>query len=261
MEIVKILPKQGQLTPTGWVLPATLSQDEWADIGIKFNAVSGAVQWAWGDWWNAGNFEQGERKRIVESDGWNGPAYQTLKDYGMTSEKFARANRLSNVSFRHHRECSSLPNDESSKLLEWCEKEQPTIKRIIEKVKEVKAWLAQGWTTDQIERKELIESGYTVVASQKKNDKGVPVDNALIAWADQQNKMVEIGRNTKWGNPFEMPADGNRDTVCDNYEDHYFPYKLSLNNKINELRGNVLVCWCYPERCHGDFLKEMANEA
>lgn len=256
MDLIKLLPSKGTLTKTGWELPATLTKDEWVNYGSRFAELGGAVQWGWGDWWNSGNFEHGERKRIVESDEWNGLAYQTLKDYGMVSEKFARANRVDNVSYRHHRECSSLVLEEALKVLEWCDENQPTIKETIDKVKEVKAWLAQGWTTDQLERKAMIEAGYTVVAS-KRDDK----DSALIAWADQQNKMVEIGRSTKWGNPFEIPNDGDRDMVCDSYEKHYFPYKLKLNDQINELRGKVLVCWCYPERCHGDHLKELSNEA
>ena len=28
---------------------------------------------------------------------------------------------------------------------------------------------------------------------------------------------------------------------------------------LPELRGKDLVCWCAPERCHGDILIELAN--
>jgi hypothetical protein len=30
--------------------------------------------------------------------------------------------------------------------------------------------------------------------------------------------------------------------------------------KIHTLKGKVLACWCYPERCHGDYLAEWANK-
>lgn len=27
-----------------------------------------------------------------------------------------------------------------------------------------------------------------------------------------------------------------------------------------ELKGKDLVCWCKPQRCHGDYLLQLANE-
>ncbi|CAK0762234.1 hypothetical protein CCP4SC76_3680004 [Gammaproteobacteria bacterium] len=167
----------------------------------------------------------------------------------------------------HHRECASLPTDEADQVLDWCEKtladtgRLPTIRATREYVKQIKAWLAQGWTQSQLERRKLIEAGLTVVASQRNSSDGKPVDAALIAWADQQGLMVKIDRNTDWGNPFETPSDGDRDTVCDNYADHYLPYKPSLLKKLKTLQGKVLVCWCHPLRCHGDHLAEQANKA
>ena len=60
--------------------------------------------------------------------------------------------------------------------------------------------------------------------------------------------------------PFEIPRDGDRDEVCEKFE------RLLLERpdwlaRIPELRGKVLVCWCHPERCHGDHLAELANQA
>jgi len=252
MDLIKILPKQGELTKTGWNLPTNLSKNEWTEIGSKFSEVSGAVQWAWGDWWNAGIFEHGERKAMVESEGWSGLAYQTLKIYGEVCSRFEMVTRVNLLTFRHHQECVSLPIEEALKVLDWAVENVASTRKTTEKVKEVKSWLAQGWTTDQLERKQKIEQGISVVASKRDN-----VDSALIAWADQQGKVVEIGRNTKWGNPFEMPADGTRDNVCDNYEKYYLPNKPSLLKSLKLLKGKVLVCWCYPERCHGDSLLKL----
>jgi hypothetical protein len=124
------------------------------------------------------------------------------------------------------------------------------------KVKEIKAWLAQGWTTSQLERQKLVENGITVVASMRDD-----VDSALLAWADQRESLVVIDRKTVWGNPFEMKSDGNRDEVCDKYANHYLPHKNRLMANIGKLKGKVLVCWCHPERCHGDHLAELANDS
>jgi hypothetical protein len=116
------------------------------------------------------------------------------------------------------------------------------------------------WSEGQRQRKALAEKGITVVASKRAGPDGLEMDHALINWAKSQGIMVEIGRNTKWGNPFEMPADGDRNAVCDHYANQYMPYKPSLTGRIAELRGKVLVCWCHPERCHGDHLAELANQ-
>ena len=145
-------------------------------------------------------------------------------------------------------------------MLDWAEANNASVKATREKVKEVKAWLAQGWTQDQLRRREMLEQGVTVVASKRNGTDGKCADAALIAWADQQGLMVPVDRNTDWGNPFEMPSDGDRDTVIANYAMRYLPYKPSLQKKIPNLKGKVLVCWCYPEACHGDHLAEVAND-
>jgi hypothetical protein len=110
------------------------------------------------------------------------------------------------------------------------------------------------WTYSQSGRKTLVEQGFTVVANQRKG-----ADTALIAWAIERKLAVLIDRKSDWGNPFELPGDGTRDEVCDHYAEHYFPFKPSLKKRLPELKGKVLVCWCHPERCHGDYLAFLAN--
>lgn len=264
--LIALLPTQGSLTKTSWELSPSMTEAEWKAAGNALSQVDGAMNWWLGDWWRFGEHKYGDRKSLVESDEWTGPAYQTCVNAKNVCAKFESNRRRLNVGFNHHAECASLPDAECDQLLDWCEDEYrkagrvPTIKVLREKVKQVKAWLAQGWTQSQLERRKLLESGFAVVASKRNDESGKPMDAALIAWADQQGLMVPIDRNTDWGNPFEMPADGDRDTVCDNYADHYLPYKPSLQKKLKNLTGKVLVCWCHPERCHGDHLAKLANE-
>ena len=111
------------------------------------------------------------------------------------------------------------------------------------------------WTEDELKRKEVVESGGTVVANMHQD-----TDRALLMWARKTDRFVRIDRNTEWGNPFEMGKDGDRDTVCDSYE-IFFPRKFSLHNRLDELKGKVLGCWCYPARCHGMYLVAKTEEA
>ena len=58
---------------------------------------------------------------------------------------------------------------------------------------------------------------------------------------------IYIGRGSKYGNPFAIGVDGSRDDVCDKFEKEILP---TLN--VEPLRGKSLVCFCTPERCHGN---------
>lgn len=264
--LIAILPKQGNLTKTAWELPSSMTEGDWKAAGHALSQVEGAMNWWLGDWWRFGEHKYGDRKALVESEEWTGPAFQTCMNAAALCVKFETSRRREVLGFNHHAEVASLPIAECDQLLDWCESEYhktgrvPTIKVLREKVKQIKAWLAQGWTQSQLERRKLVESGFAVVASKRKGDDGKELDAALIAWADQQSLMTPIDRHTDWGNPFEMPADGDRDTVCNNYAEHYLPFKPSLLKKIPHLSGKVLVCWCHPERCHGDHLAQLANE-
>ena len=104
------------------------------------------------------------------------------------------------------------------------------------------------WTESELDRRSIVEAGGTVVANLHQDS-----DRALLAWARSTDCFVRIDRNTPWGNPFEMPGDGDRDEVCDSYA-IYFARKFSLHDPLEGLRGKVLGCWCYPSRCHGDQL-------
>ena len=98
-----------------------------------------------------------------------------------------------------------------------------------------------------------VRRGETVVVSMRGQH-----DN-LIRWAESEDKYVRIDRRTEWGNPFEIPGDGDRDTVIAAYAEHYLPHKPSLLEKLPSLRGKVLGCWCAPERCHGEILRARAR--
>jgi hypothetical protein len=110
------------------------------------------------------------------------------------------------------------------------------------------------WTEDELKRKAIVEAGGTVVANMHQDK-----DRALLTWARKTDRFVRIDRSSNWGNPFEMGDDGDRDTVCDSYE-IFFPRKFSLHNRIDELKGKVLGCWCYPARCHGMYLIAKVEE-
>lgn len=66
-----------------------------------------------------------------------------------------------------------------------------------------------------------------------------------------------IGRGSIWGNPYVIGKDGTRAEVIAMYEEHL---RLSgLIDRIRELHGKVLGCYCKPAACHGDILAQYAD--
>jgi hypothetical protein len=124
--------------------------------------------------------------------------------------------------------------------------------RMTDAAKAVKAIPKDDWRPDERDRQSLCKGGQSVVANASK-------DQNLIKWAEDEGKAVRIDRGTKYGNPFLLDSDGDREQVCDCYERHYLPHKPSIASDIEKLKGKVLVCHCYPLRCHGNTLAGKAN--
>ena len=81
-----------------------------------------------------------------------------------------------------------------------------------------------------------------------KRDRNIPAD------------AVYVGRPTRFGNPFPMHSEGERDKVCDQFEALVTSNPQFIASIKRELRGKDLVCWCAPKRCHADTLLRIANE-
>ena len=94
-------------------------------------------------------------------------------------------------------------------------------------------------------------------------------------WRNPPN-TIYVGRPGKWGNPFVVGRDGNREeciglfrALCNGF--YCFTRKarpedqerlmLAVRDDINELRGLNLSCFCKEgESCHADILLKLANQ-
>jgi hypothetical protein len=61
-----------------------------------------------------------------------------------------------------------------------------------------------------------------------------------------------------WGNPFVLGKVGERHEVMAKYRT-WLLSNPGLMERLPELKGKVLGCWCAPQACHGDILVELAN--
>lgn len=76
---------------------------------------------------------------------------------------------------------------------------------------------------------------------------------------------VDIGRASKWGNPFSCNPHSKAKFIVDT-RDESIAYHVCwilaqpwLLADLEELKGKILGCFCKPRTCHGDILKILAN--
>lgn len=83
---------------------------------------------------------------------------------------------------------------------------------------------------------------------------------------------VYIGRPSKWGNDWSHKEGTKAKFKTKTVEESIEKYRewitqgnengdgRHLLNDLHELKGKVLGCWCFPQRCHGEVLLELVNE-
>ncbi len=169
-------------------------------------------------------------------------ADKLAKEHGVSSPTIKRDGRL----YAEIEELKPQFPEEVKKVLSG----QAPIKSVFD-AKRASEKIEASWTEDELKRKQKVIDGETVVANIYKDIK-------LIDWAKEEGLYQRIDRATKWGNPFEIPDDGDREEVCVSYT-IYYGLKKSLHSKVDELKGAVLGCHCYPAQCHGDYLAGVAN--
>lgn len=77
----------------------------------------------------------------------------------------------------------------------------------------------------------------------------------VVHWKKEPYDVL-ITRPRKWGNPFTIGKDGNREEVIRKFKEWILTQPRLLND-LDELDGKVLGCWCHPKPCHGDVLIEL----
>ena len=104
-------------------------------------------------------------------------------------------------------------------------------------------------TASQAERRAKVQAGQTVLANLRS-------DKALIAWAQESGLYVRIDRRSEWGNPFKIEDEAVRAEAIEGYR-QYVAGQDELIDRLDDLRGKVLGCWCFPDPCHGSVLIEL----
>ena len=100
-----------------------------------------------------------------------------------------------------------------------------------------------------------LRSGETIVVNMRPTGP----HRELVARCKADGDFVRIDRRSDFGNPFRIgKKDGSRAEVVAKFE-KYLADNPELLERLPELRGRALGCWCAPRQCHGDILKQRAE--
>ena len=75
---------------------------------------------------------------------------------------------------------------------------------------------------------------------------------------------VGRGRGSRWGNPFKIGRDGNRDQVIELYRQWLWREIKAgriTRDDLRSLAGRDLICWCAPNRCHAEVIRRAVQWA
>ena len=81
----------------------------------------------------------------------------------------------------------------------------------------------------------------------------------MVVHCKQARYDIYIGRPTKWGNPFVLTNECDRDAIVDQYRKWLMTKPELVAAARKELKGKILGCWCTPRSCHGDVLAKVAE--
>lgn len=96
----------------------------------------------------------------------------------------------------------------------------------------------------------------------------IHIRNAPPSWK-RDNNYVYIGRTHNssgygfipesiWSNPYVIHSGQTREESIEKYK-KYLKEHPEITDRIEEIRGKTLVCWCHPLPCHGDILVNMLH--
>jgi hypothetical protein len=72
---------------------------------------------------------------------------------------------------------------------------------------------------------------------------------------------IYIGRGSRWGNPYVIGQDGDRDEVIAKFRAYAEVRLKHFPDWLEPLEGQNLVCFCAPLPCHGDVLVSLIERS
>jgi hypothetical protein len=120
--------RQVRMSGVGLHIPASLGFEEWARTGRQLSGIVDSSAWWLGDWLVFGKTHYSDCYQLAIQGA--GLRYQTLRNYAWVARRFDMSRRRAKLTFQHHAEVASLPEDEQQRLLDQAESEMWTTKQL-----------------------------------------------------------------------------------------------------------------------------------
>lgn len=115
-------------TRVGLQIPMGVSFETWERAGRQLAGIVDSSAWWLGDWLVYGKDNYADRyQRGIRAVGLK---YQTLRNYAWVSRRFEIVRRRHRLTFQHHAEVASLPQEEQEHWLDQAEKMRWTTKQL-----------------------------------------------------------------------------------------------------------------------------------
>ncbi|MEV6256972.1 LmbU family transcriptional regulator [Nocardia sp. NPDC051911] len=114
-------PQNDQIRTTrvGLRFPRNVTFESWQQAGVQVSRVVDSFAWCLGDWLVFGRRQYADRYRqAIDAAGLD---YQTLRNYAWIANRFELTRRRPKLSFQHHAELASLPEDQQDYWLDRAE--------------------------------------------------------------------------------------------------------------------------------------------
>lgn len=155
-EIVRIgnLPNSIMVSDVGITFLKDLDFDDWYKLMQTLQRLETAFQFGIGDALNYGQMQYGEKySQAMDATGY---AYQSLANWAWVSKSIPHDNRISGLSWSHHRVVAKLPEDQQKQMLTMAYAKQMSATDIVamltdspEPVKKVTVKVPDGMTADE----------------------------------------------------------------------------------------------------------------
>ena len=103
----------------------------------------------------------------------------------------------------------------------------------------------------------------TVLVNIAKETGSGTIAQRVRVWLAQDERNVYIGRGSPWGNPYSHLENSAAEWKVGSREEAIAKYRTwilsrpELMEKLKELKGKRLGCWCIPDSCHGSVILEL----
>lgn len=128
-------PEGIELHRAGLTMPDDLTPELWEKIGYGLAEMTGALQWAIGDWWAYGYHNYGNRKAVAAAKSLP-YEFRTLMNMGTVSRSVSPSRRNEVLSWSHHAAVASLQPAEQTKWLGKAARGKYSVKKLREMMHE-----------------------------------------------------------------------------------------------------------------------------